>query len=253
MDGVPRLTVMINRKDYYGRNCNPHFWFRLGRGYFVEVRACANGFLQVFSPPGALPAPKREWCFPARRYVRRRGGGGSPPGALSAPKGEWPYTEATPSGATPTSPPEGVFRHKRLMELDELSGRTSGRLGYIRAYTATRIRGLHYEPDYGPSHELQYGPRYRSSYAAMHAGPRPATAPPRRWTGRRTTLDTYIWRSRPRAPGAPEVMTPTCAAGDRTRSAEVYYTAGLNNAGCATRLRRQAKEERRGPDPSWSR
>ena len=61
---------------------------------FVEVRACANGFLQVCSPPGALPAPKREWCFPAGRYERRRGRGGSPPGALSEPKGEWPYTEA---------------------------------------------------------------------------------------------------------------------------------------------------------------
>ena len=85
-----------------------------------------------------------------------------------------------------------VFRHKRLWELVELSGRTTVRLGYIRAYTATRIRGLHYEPDYGPSYELHYGPRYRSSYAAMHAGPTTATAPPSRWTGRRTTLDTYI-------------------------------------------------------------
>ena len=28
---------------------------------------------------------------------------------LAAPKGEWPYTEETPSGAAPTSPPEGVF------------------------------------------------------------------------------------------------------------------------------------------------
>ena len=98
-----------------------------------------------------------------------------------------------------------------------------------------------------------YGPTRIHRAAAMHAGPTTATAPLRRWTGRRTTLDTHIWRSRPRAPGAPEVMTPTCAAGDRTRSAEVYHTAGLNNAGCATRLRRQAKEERRGPDPSWSR
>jgi hypothetical protein len=43
------------------------------------------------------------------------------------------------------------------------------------------------------------------------------------------------------------------AARDRTRSAEVCYAAGLDNAGCATRLRRQAKEERRGPDPSWNR
>ena len=204
LDGVQRLAAMIYRKDYYGRNCNPHFWFR--RGYFVEVRACAIGFLQV---------------FPAGRYERRRGSGGSPPGALSAPKGEWPYSEATPSGAAPTSPPEGVFRHKQLWELVELSGRTTGR--YIRAYTATRIRGPHYEPDYGPSHELHYGPRYRSSYAAMQAGPTTATALPRRWTGRRTTLDTYIWRSRPCASGALEVMAPTCAAGDRTRSAEVLH------------------------------
>ena len=75
---APRLTVMINRKDYYGHNYNPHFWFR--RGYFVEVLACANGFLQVF--------PHRA------HYQRRRGSGVSPPGALSAPKGEWPYTEA---------------------------------------------------------------------------------------------------------------------------------------------------------------
>ena len=57
-----RLTVMINRKDYYGRNCNPHFWFR--RGYFVEVRACANGFLQVF--------PCR--CFPTGRAISADGG-----------------------------------------------------------------------------------------------------------------------------------------------------------------------------------
>ena len=91
---------MINRKDYYGRNCNPHFWFR--RGLFVEVRACANGFFAGF--------PRRA--------------------TLAAPKGELPYTEATPSGAAPTSPPEGVFRHKRRMELDELSGRTTSRLGY---------------------------------------------------------------------------------------------------------------------------
>ena len=34
----------------------------------------------------------------------------------------------------------------------------------------------HYEPDYGPSHVLHCGPRYRSSYAAMHAGSTTATA-----------------------------------------------------------------------------
>ncbi len=43
------------------------------------------------------------------------------------------------------------------------------------------------------------------------------------------------------------------AAVDLTRSAEVCYTAGLHNAGCATRLRRQALEEQRGSDPCWDR
>ena len=31
MDAPKALqSVMINSKDYYGRNCNPHFWFRRG-------------------------------------------------------------------------------------------------------------------------------------------------------------------------------------------------------------------------------
>ena len=62
---------------------------------------------------------------------------------LAAPKGKWPYTEETPSGAAQTSPPEGVFRHKRLMELDsdEQSGRTTGRLGYTWPNTAYAIGG----------------------------------------------------------------------------------------------------------------
>ena len=60
---------------------------------------------------------------------------------LAAPKGGWPYTEETPSRAAPTSPPEGVFRHKRLMELDEQSGRTTGRLGYTWPFTAYAIGG----------------------------------------------------------------------------------------------------------------
>ena len=60
---------------------------------------------------------------------------------LAAPKGEWPYNEAMPSGAAPTSPPEGVFRQKRLMELVELSGRTTGRLGCTWLTTACAIGG----------------------------------------------------------------------------------------------------------------
>ena len=61
---------------------------------------------------------------------------------LAAPKEEWQYTKETPSGATPTSPPEGVFRHKRLMELDERSGRTTGRLGHTWPTTAYAIGGM---------------------------------------------------------------------------------------------------------------
>ena len=42
-------------------------------GAVVEVRACANGFLQVF-PRRALRAPKGEWWFPTGRAVSAEGG-----------------------------------------------------------------------------------------------------------------------------------------------------------------------------------
>ena len=41
----------------------------------------------------------------------------------------------------PDWPAEGVFRHKRLMELVELSGRITGRLGYTWPTTAYAIGG----------------------------------------------------------------------------------------------------------------
>ena len=45
---------------------------------FVEVRACENGFFQVFLRR-ALQAPKGEEVVPHRaRYQRRRGGGRTP-------------------------------------------------------------------------------------------------------------------------------------------------------------------------------
>ena len=68
---APRLTVMINSKGYYGRNCNLHFWFR--RSYFVEVQAYANGVLQVFHRR-ALRAPKGERWFPTGRAISAEGG-----------------------------------------------------------------------------------------------------------------------------------------------------------------------------------
>ena len=76
----------------------------------MEVRACAKDPMLVIPAGRAISAEARV-VFP-RRALR------APKGGLSAPKGEWPYTETMPSGAAPTSPPEGVFRHKRLMELD---------------------------------------------------------------------------------------------------------------------------------------
>ena len=68
----------------------------------------------------------RRGCVWKCEHVRRTPCRFSPPGALSAPKGEWQHTEATPSGAAPTSPREGVFRHKRrvgevLLNIDVLS------------------------------------------------------------------------------------------------------------------------------------
>ena len=99
MDSVQRLS-RLHDKDNHGRNCNPHYMFR--RGMCVEVRT---------------------WCDGPHEGDPRLA-------TLAAPKGGWPYTEATTSGAAPTSPPEGVFLHKRRMELVELSGRTTGRLGY---------------------------------------------------------------------------------------------------------------------------
>ena len=80
----------------YGRNCNPHFMF---------LRGNVSGSASMCEGSHAGD-PRRA------RYQRRRG-----------------MAEATTREAAPTSPPEGVFRHKRRMELDELSGRTTGRLG----------------------------------------------------------------------------------------------------------------------------
>ena len=79
------------------------------------------------SPPGATCA-EGGVVFPQRaRYQRRRGGGRAP--------------RRRPCGAAPTSPPEGVFRHERRMELVELSGRTTGRLGYTRRPEPTPSEG----------------------------------------------------------------------------------------------------------------
>ena len=90
---------------------------------------------RVVFPRRALRAPKGEEVVPHRaRYQRRRGSGRTP--------------RRRPCGAAQTSPPEGVFRHKRLMELDELSGRTTGRLGCTRRLEPTPSegrQGWHYD------------------------------------------------------------------------------------------------------------
>ena len=115
-----------------------YYMFR--RGCVGNTSMCDGPHAGVFST-GRTTSAEARVVFPRRALRAPKGNGGSPPSALSAPKGEWPYTEATPNGAAPTSPPEGVFRHKRLMELDELSGRTTGRLGYTWPTTAYAIGG----------------------------------------------------------------------------------------------------------------
>ena len=79
------------------------------------------------SPPGATSAEGGEVVPHRARYQRRRGSGRTP--------------RRRPCGAAPTSPPEGVFRHKRRMELDELSGRITGRLGYTCRLEPTPSEG----------------------------------------------------------------------------------------------------------------
>jgi len=121
----PRLTVMINSKDYYGRNCNPHFWFR--RGYLWKCEHVRMDFCRC-SLHRAHYQRRRGVVVPHRaRYQRRRWSGRAP--------------RRRQCEAAPTSPPEGVFRHKRRMELVELSGRTTGRLGYTRRLQPTPSEG----------------------------------------------------------------------------------------------------------------
>jgi hypothetical protein len=94
---------------------------------------------------------------------------------LAAPKGERRYTEKTPSGAAPTSPPEGVFRHTRRTELDEQSELTTGSsdtLGRLQPTPSEGPQRWHYDTlssphlppspfiisdDYGPPELLEHG------------------------------------------------------------------------------------------------
>ena len=79
-------------------------------------------------PTGRTTSAEGGVVFPHRaRYQRRRGSGRT--------------LRRRPCGAAPTSPPEGVFRHKRRMELDELSGRITGRLGYTFRLQPTPSEG----------------------------------------------------------------------------------------------------------------
>ena len=80
------------------------------------------------SPTGRTTSAERGVVVPHRaRYQRRRESGRTP--------------RRQPCRAAPTSPPEGVFRHKRRMELVELSGRITGRLGYTRRLQPTPSEG----------------------------------------------------------------------------------------------------------------
>ena len=85
-------------------------------GYLWTCKHVRMDFSRCF-PTRRTTSAEGGVVFPHRaRYQRRRGKGRTP--------------RRQPCGAALTSLPEGVFRHKRLMELVELSGRITGRLGY---------------------------------------------------------------------------------------------------------------------------
>ena len=71
MDAPKALqSVMINSKDYYGRNCNPHFWFR--RGYLWKCEHVRMDFFRCST--GRTTSSEGGVVFPHRaRYQRRRG------------------------------------------------------------------------------------------------------------------------------------------------------------------------------------
>ena len=90
-----------------------------------------------------------------------------------AQNGERQYTEETPSGAAPTSPSEGVFRHTRRLELDEQQA-DSDALGLLQPTPSEGRQSWHYytlssphlppspltiSDDYGPHELLENGHR----------------------------------------------------------------------------------------------
>ncbi len=104
------------------------------------------------------------------------------------------------------------------------------------------IHGLNYEPDYWSRYELHYDPRYVQSNTAMHAGVLTndsfCATPP---FDKQTYNAGYILmqvEAPPLVPAAGSNDPKRWAAGDQARSAEVCYTARLDNAGCAIRLHR---------------
>jgi len=71
---------------------------------------------QTCSQDRQLPEPKGMWYGCVIR-CRRLPCGFPDRVTLSAPKGDRPIRKMRPSGAAPTSPPEGVLRHMRHQEL----------------------------------------------------------------------------------------------------------------------------------------
>ncbi len=64
-----------------------------------------------------------------------------PSSEIISAKGGAQYNDDTTSGAAPTSLPEEVLHRILHIELDKLSGRTTGQLGYTGPTTADTIGG----------------------------------------------------------------------------------------------------------------
>ena len=89
--------------------------------------------MQVFSRRALLAAPKGKWPSPIQRPVELP--------RLARPKGKWPSPIIRPVELPRLARPKGCFATHGGGSIDELSGRTTGRLGCIRPATAHAIGG----------------------------------------------------------------------------------------------------------------
>ena len=156
---------MTNSRPYVRRQIAPgdNIEFPLASHqpqFFQSFGAAAVHVLS--SSEGAFDATRPASCILSRHYGRTQAQGlPSPKGVsvsmqagvrwshagvsrralLAAPKGKWPSPIQRPVELPRLARPKGCFAAHGGGSIDELSGRTTGRLGYIRPTTAHAIGG----------------------------------------------------------------------------------------------------------------